>query len=598
MRVATIDYELCKPSKCSLECIRFCPVNRMGTKAIELSPDVGGKPVIYEDTCIGCGICVKKCPFNAISVVNLPEELEEEAVHRYGVNGFKLFRLPVPKKGRILGIIGKNGTGKSTALRILAGELRPNLGRVEEEVSWDDVLEHYRGTELYDYLKLIAEGKLRVAHKVQHVDRVARYVRGTVGELLRRADERGLADELAEKLGLSGLWGRDVRKLSGGELQKLLIAAVVSKDAEAYFFDEPSSFLDVRERMRMARVISTMIPRDRYVIIVEHDLAVLDYLSDLVSIIYGEPGVYGIVSKPYSSRAGINHFLNGYLPAENMRIRSTPIRFHARVEAPERSAARQIYLEWSSIRVSLGSFSLSVEGGEAYQGEVVGIVGPNGIGKTTFIRVLAGELKPEEGEVSRGELEISYKPQYISPDMYGDKQVEEVLREANPQATSPGSWIYTELVRRLGLPRFFERRASELSGGELQKLAVAEALAREADIYLLDEPSAYLDVEERLAVARIIRRLTEARGITAFVVEHDVSIQDFIADRLMVFRGEPGLRGNASKPLGLREGMNLFLKDLGITFRRDPETGRPRVNKEGSHLDRIQKKRGEYYYTG
>ncbi len=597
MRLAVIDYDLCRPTKCSLECIRFCPVNRAGTTAIETSEEVKGKPVIYEETCIGCGICVRKCPFQAISVVNLPEELEERVVHRYGPNAFKLYGLPILRRGQVLGIIGKNGTGKTTILRVLAGELRPNLGVVDREVEWDEVLDHFRGTEIHDYLSRIADGSLRVAHKIQYVELVPRYLKGTVGELLSKADERGVAKDLKDLLELGEVWDRDIRTVSGGELQRLLIAAALSKNADAYFFDEPSSYLDVRMRMRVAKTIRSLAPKEAYVVVVEHDLAMLDYLSDNVAVVYGDPGVYGIVSKPYGVRAGINHFLEGYLPAENMRIRSTPIKFHAR-EPVQTGLPEETYLKWGRLRVSLDGFHLEVEAGEVRRGEVIGIVGPNGIGKTTFIRVLAGELEAEEEEIRRPELKISYKPQYLSPDYFGDKTVEEVLREASPQALASGSWLNVELVRKLRLHRYLDRKAANLSGGELQKLAIAQTLSREADIYLLDEPSAYLDVEERLAVATVIRRIIEGRRAAAFVVEHDVSIQDFISDRLMVFRGTPGVEGYATRPLGLREGMNLFLKDLGITFRRDQQSGRPRVNKEGSYLDRLQKAKGEYYYVG
>src|SRR5690606_11710371 len=137
----------------------------------------------------------------------------------------------------------------------------------------------------------------------------------------------------------------------------------------------------------------------------------------------------------------------------------------------------------------------------------------------------------------------------------------------------------------------------ELSGGELQKVAIAASLSRKADLLLLDEPSAYLDVDERLNMAKALRRIVESRGVPAFVVEHDVVTQDFLADRLMVFSGEPGVSGNANQPTTLRKGMNLFLKDMDVTFRRDSITRRPRVNKEGSRLDVMQKEIGEYYYT-
>ena len=141
------------------------------------------------------------------------------------------------------------------------------------------------------------------------------------------------------------------------------------------------------------------------------------------------------------------------------------------------------------------------------------------------------------------------------------------------------------------------RKLNELSGGELQRYAIAICLFKEADIYLLDEPSAFLDAEQRLMMARLLKKVIEGRKKVAFVVEHDIITQDFISDSIMVFSGEPGIHGHASVPMDLRTGMNTFLKIMDITFRRDVQTYRPRVNKNGSQLDVFQKKIGEYYYV-
>ena len=550
-------------------------------------------PIIVESLCVGCGICVKKCPFEALHIVNLPDELEKECTHRFGLNTFKLFRLPVPSQGIVLGLIGQNGIGKTTALKILSGEIKLNLGNFENPPDWPEIITHFRGSTLQEYFQKMSEGKLKVVHKPQYVDKIPKVVSGKVGELLEKVDERGKFKEEIKQLELESILDRTLNVLSGGELQRVAIAATICREADVYLFDEPSSYLDVKQRLEAAKAIRKLVEDEKIVIVAEHDLAVLDYLSDQICIFYGTPGVYGIVSHVHGVREGINIYLQGYIADENIRFRREPIIFHVKPPTISWESGEKL-LEWNQMKKSYDGFTLEVEQGEVWRGEVIGILGANGIGKTTFVELLAGIEEPDEGEaVKEEEITVSYKPQYISAEYEGT--VEELLRGiAKKEFTS--SWYKTEIIQPLTLKPLMERNLSELSGGELQRVAIAACLSREAQLYLLDEPSAYLDVEERLAMARTIRRIVENRNAAAFVVEHDIVAQDFIADRLMVFTGKPGIRGLARKPTDLRDGMNMFLKEMQVTFRRDPTTKRPRVNKEGSKLDRHQKAIGEYYY--
>ncbi|MUN28621.1 ribosome biogenesis/translation initiation ATPase RLI [Sulfuracidifex metallicus] len=593
MRLAVINYDFCKPDKCSTECISYCPIDRSGGNAIELAEIVKGKPVIYEQTCIGCGICVKKCPFEAITVINLPDQYEGDVIHRYGINGFKLFGIPTLKEGFITGILGKNGTGKTTMLKIISGELLPNFGDVDSQPSQENVLKRFKGKEMYGYFEKLYSKELKVAHKIQYVEYAGKFLKGSVSEILKKADQRGRIDEIKSLLSMERFWDKDCKVLSGGELQKLLIAAALARDADVYVFDEPSSYLDVRERTNMAKAIREL-TKGKYVVLVEHDLVVLDYLADFINIVYGEGSIYGKVSKVYSSRVGINNFLNGFLPTENMKIRQDKIDFVIK-ELSDLDFAKDVKekVTWTEIYKNNSGFKLKVNAGNAREGEIIGIVGPNGIGKTTFVKMLVGEYKPDIGEVTPDTLRLSYKPQVISPN--SDLTVKEYLENVSKDILSNSSWFYVEVIRRLGLHRLLESVVNNLSGGELQKLLIAAALARDADVYVFDEPSSYLDVEERYIVAKAIKKISRERKSVTFVVEHDLSIHDYIADRIMVFLGTPSIEGEAIGPLSIREGMNTFLKSLGITFRRDAETGRPRVNKIDSYLDRIQKEKGEYY---
>lgn len=585
MRIAILNKDRCQPRQCSKECEKYCPRVRTGDETIVFEED--GKPVISEELCVGCGICVHKCPFKAIMIIGLPETLTEPT-HRYGSNGFALFGLPVPRTGKVTGILGPNGIGKSTSVQILSGTLIPNFG--QEQGDWDTVLEHYSGTALYDYFKAVVNGKVRVSQKPQYVDLIPKAFKGKTVELLEKTDERGVLDELLDYLDLKSVINRNISELSGGELQRVAIAACAAKDAQFYFFDEISPYLDIYQRINVARLIQD-ISKDRAVLVVEHDLAILDMLTDVIHIAYGEPAAFGVVTLPKSVRVGINQYLKGYLPEENIRIRPEAIKFE--VHPPREDYQLRSVATFNSFSKKFGDgFSLTATGGSLREGEVLGIVGPNGIGKSTFVKVLAGEIKPDEGDPGI-DVKISYKPQYIKADT--PVRVQDFLRGISKQFGT--SYYEVEISNPLQLDKVYDSLLTDLSGGELQRVAIAACLSQEADLYILDEPSAHLDVEQRSMVTKVLNRFAENNKKTALVVDHDIYMIDMLSQRLMVFEGKPSVYGEANGPFSMEDGMNKFLQNLGITFRRDEETRRPRVNNLGSRLDREQKESGNYYYS-
>ncbi|GLG98552.1 Probable multidrug resistance-associated protein lethal(2)03659 [Gryllus bimaculatus] len=577
-RIAIVTADKCKPKRCRQECKKSCPVVRMGKLCIEVTPN-DKIAAISEELCIGCGICVKKCPFEAINIINLPSNLEKDTTHRYSQNSFKLHRLPIPRPGEVLGLVGTNGIGKSTALKILAGKQKPNLGRYTDPPDWTEILSHFRGSELQNYFTKILEDDLKALIKPQYVDQIPKAVKGTVQQLLDKKDERRNQDEICNLLDLKNIRNRSIEALSGGELQRFACAMVCIQDGDIFMFDEPSSYLDVKQRLNAALTIRSLMHPDKFIIVVEHDLSVLDYLSDFICCLYGVPGAYGVVTMPFSVREGINIFLDGFVPTENLRFRDESLIFKVAESATEEEVKRMNHYEYPKMSKSMGSFHLTVRNGQFSDSEILVLLGENGTGKTTFIRMLAGKLEPDEGFSTIPQLNISYKPQKISPKSQGI--VRQLLHEKIRDAYVHPQFV-TDVMKPLKMDDIMDQEVQNLSGGELQRVALALCLGKPADVYLIDEPSAYLDSEQRLVAAKVIKRFILHAKKTGFVVEHDFIMATYLADRVIVFEGSPSVDTTAHTPQNLLAGMNRFLELLGITFRRDPNNFRPRINKNNS----------------
>lgn len=584
--IVAIDQEKIEPDLARETVVKYDPLNRSGKEGGFHVTEEEELHIDNEQVMEAHKMAINKYPYDgAIQLIRLDREFGEQ-IHQFGENSFRLYGLPEPQKGRVVGILGRNGIGKSTALKILSGDIKPNLGDFENPPDWKKIKEEYRGTGLQEHFMKLAEGEVEASYKPQQVDKIPEFHDGEVGELLKKADEKDSAEMFAKKLDIDHLLDREVGELSGGELQRVAIASTLVKDSSIYVIDEPSSFLDVKQRLNVGSAIQEL-GEGKSILVVEHDLATLDLVSSAIHVFHGEPGAYGMVSNALSTREGINQYLDGYLKTHNLRIRDGSISFDRTKRSQVEKKSETLSFPAMKKDFGEGEFELETEAGVLHEEEILAIFGENGVGKTTFAKMLAGALDAEEGETP--EASISYKAQYLEAK---DELVETAIsKHINPQSKK----FKSRIAEPLGLEDLYEQNLEDLSGGELQRVGIAICLARDADVYLLDEPSAYMDVESRVELGKALKRFARKTEKPLLVIDHDLLLLDYIADRGMVFTGEPGKNGKTTEPMKIGDAMNEFLKEVDITFRRDPETGRPRANKPDSQKDKQQRKKDEFY---
>ncbi|MEM5872810.1 MAG: ribosome biogenesis/translation initiation ATPase RLI [Candidatus Aenigmatarchaeota archaeon] len=578
-RIAVIDRELCRFDKCNLVCISKCPIAANNKKAVYFNEEKN-IVAIDEDLCIGCGICIKVCPFDAIRIVNFPKPLDQKPIHRFGINGFELYNLPFPIENKIVGIIGPNGIGKTSSLKILIGEIKPNFGEIDKEYEISDLIKIFRGKEIQNYLEKLKENKVRLSYKPQRVDLIPKLLKGKVKDIIDSLKEdKEKIFLILNEFGISIL-EKNIENLSGGELQALAISISLAKNADFYYFDEPTTFLDISQRFNLINIFRRHL-KDKSSIIVDHDIAFLDALCDYIHIFYGMSSVYGIVSNLLSARVGINNFFEGYIKEENIKFRDFEIKFEKTQQIQPKN---EILIKIENFEKKLDSFKLFVESFEIRKKEIIGVIGANALGKTTFAKILAKEI---ESNLNLS-ISISYKPQFINIDF--DGSVEEYLNSIK----KIGENEIKEIIFPLNLQRILLKNIKNLSGGEMQRVAIAACLLKDSDLYILDEPSAFLDIEERISLIKNLKDFIENREKSFLVIDHDLTFISYISHRILLFKGNPGTFGKA-KIYELKDGINEFLKEFQITFRKDKETNRPRINKFNSKIDREQKEKGIYF---
>ncbi len=271
---------------------------------------------------------MNRCPRGAIYVKKYVEEDPSQLkIHQYAA-GFRLYQLPTLTKGNVTGLVGPNGIGKSTVMNILSKSLKPNFGDPLSSTNWSEIATKIKDNNIRNHFA----GNANISYKKQVLRILFEQYKGkTIKEILLPKKNHPQYEQVLKALDIGSIEDRYLKECSGGELQRFSIADVLLTDAEVVLIDEPCTFLDVKKRIDLAEALQDLKEENKAFLVVDHDLAILDYMSDMVHLFYGEPSNFGIISRILNVKIGINTYLNGFIASDNTEFRDNKIRFRKTV---------------------------------------------------------------------------------------------------------------------------------------------------------------------------------------------------------------------------------------------------------------------------
>ncbi|MBQ9543876.1 MAG: ATP-binding cassette domain-containing protein [Clostridia bacterium] len=465
-------------------------------------------------------------------------------------------------EGSFVTLCGRTGSGKSTLLRLLKPQLVP-AGEEKGEVMLfgkkRDSLTPKEGASLIGFVGQDPNMQL-VTDKVWHELAFCAENLGLTSSLIRRR-----TCEIADFFGITGWFDKNVNELSGGQKQIVNLASVLVTSPKIILLDEPTSMLDpVSAEEFVARLVKLNRELGLTVIVAEHRLDSFIAVSDLLALM--ENGRISLSDEPKNAAVMLKNTpgsallptparIFNRLESDNDDLKAplsvkegkgyivnTFLNDKKNVEAPQNITAGAVALELKDVFFTFKNEKADVLDGlslSADEGEILCIHGPNGSGKSTALLVAAGLLKPSSGKVKI----FSKKPKDHGAALY--KGVISLL----PQDVTE-CFLYSTVKEELkgcekgekllgaDLSILYNRHPFDLSGGQMQLVALAKALSHEPKILLLDEPTKGLDNLTKNKLSLLLKRL-KSSGMTIVCVTHDLEFSAMTADRCaLIFRGK------------------------------------------------------------
>lgn len=412
--------------------------------------------------------------------------------------------------GECVLLIGESGSGKTTLTRIVNG-LIPHFystGDLQGSIKIGDL--SVPDTEMYKLAEIVGSVFQNPKSQFFHTDSTAEIAfglenRGTDPEVMRQR-----LTKVAHDLHIEKLMGRDIFRLSGGEKQMIAFASVYASDPDIYVLDEPSSNLDVYSVDVLGEIIAYIKSIGKTILIAEHRLYYLEKLAD--RIVYLRDGKLEQEFTP-------DQFLS-LTDEERISLGLRSIR-KPEIMVPsddEDNGELKVSCLMSSYLDRAFSFSAS-------SGDVVGIIGKNGTGKTTLCRMICGLTKEKAGAVYFQGEKLSRKKRnklcaMVMQDVNHQLFADSVVDECELAGQDVGEDEINSILEEFDLLSYKDLHPAVLSGGQRQRLAVCQAVLLKKKVMIFDEPTSGLDYRHMLQTAGMIRKLSE-EGHIILVVTHD-----------------------------------------------------------------------------